>query len=351
VTDNQAVLAPTPDADSAFRDLVTAHRRELHLHCYRMLGSLQDAEDVVQETLLAAWRGLERFERRASIRTWLYRIATNRCLNALRDRERRPRPIAPAPASMPEPSRYAEPLWLDPYPDAYLDGLADTAPGPQARHEARESIGLAYLTAVQLLPARQRAAVLLRDGLGFSTAEVADTLGGTETAVKGVLQRARSTLRTLLPPTGAGDRAAPAPGTPRERRLASLFAQAVENGDVDGMVALLTDDARLSMPPQPHTYLGRGAIAAFLHDRQTRRGFAFRVVPTRANGRPAFACYGPAADGGPGMPFGIIATTLAHDGDRDRIAALTWFCDTRLFTAFALPGATVPRELREAARE
>ena len=187
--------------ESAFRDLVEPYRAELQLHCYRILGSVQDAEDQLQETLLAAWRGLDGFEERASLRSWLYRIATNRCLNALRDRGRRPQE-GPAMAEPPEPTRMAEPLWLEPYPDVLLERVADTAPGPDARYETRESVGLAFVAALQQLPPRQRAALVLRDVLGFHTDEVAGMLESSEASVKGALQRARKRaerVHTSLP--------------------------------------------------------------------------------------------------------------------------------------------------------
>src|SRR5499427_576344 len=187
--------------ESAFRELVEPYRRELHLHCYRILGSLQDAEDMVQETVLAAWRGLSGFEERASLRAWLYRIATNRCLNALRDRKRRPREVPPM-AEPPQPTRMAEPMWLDPYPDVLLEGIGNAAPGPESRYETRESVGLAFTAALQHLPPRQRAALVLREVLGYRTSEVAEMLDTSEASVKGALQRARATLDERLPPGG-----------------------------------------------------------------------------------------------------------------------------------------------------
>jgi len=201
------------DAD-AFRELTDPFRRELQLHCYRILGSVQDAEDGVQETLLAAWRGLEQFEGRASVRAWLYRIATHRCLNVLRGRRRRPREV-PAMVEPPEPTRRSEPIWLEPYPDTLLDDLADSAPGPHARYEMRETVGLAFVTALQHLPPRQRAVLVLRDALGFSGAEVASMLDTSVAAVKGALQRGRATLDELV---SAGELdGAPTPGSRRER--------------------------------------------------------------------------------------------------------------------------------------
>jgi RNA polymerase sigma-70 factor, ECF subfamily len=318
------------DAD-AFRKLTEPYRRELQLHCYRILGSLQDAEDLVQETLLAAWQGLEGFEGRASVRTWLYRIATNRCLNALRARSRRPAE-ARAMAESPEPTRLTEPIWLEPYPDALLENIPDRAPGPAARHEARESIELAFIVALQRLPPRQRAALVLRDVLGFRTAEVAEMLDTGEASAKGALQRARSSLRSRLP---AADRErAPRPNSPRERQLAGRFADAVESGDIDEVVALLTDDALLTMPPQPLEYQGRDPIAAFLRYRAELRGAPLRVVPTRANTQPAFGCYLPDPEAAIARPYGMIVLTL----EGDAIAAITWFTDISVFRHFGLPG-------------
>src|SRR3954449_6224656 len=188
--------------EKAFRELIDPYRGEFQLHCYRILGSVEDAEDVLQETLLAAWRGLERFDGRSSLRTWLYRIATNRCLNALRDKGRRPREV-PAMAAPPEPTRRSEPIWLEPYPDALLDTVADTSPEPEARYELKEAVGLAFVTGLQHLPPRQRAVLVLRDVLGFRATEVAEMLQSSEAAVKGSLQRARAALATRVP---AGDR-------------------------------------------------------------------------------------------------------------------------------------------------
>jgi RNA polymerase sigma-70 factor, ECF subfamily len=318
--------------EEAFRELIAPYRGELQLHCYRILGSVQDAEDLVQETLLAAWRGLARFDGRASLRTWLYRIATNRCLNALRDRGRRPREV-PAMAEPPEPTRRTEPIWLEPYPDALLDAVADASPGPEARHEFKETVGLAFVTALQDLPPRQRVVLVLRDVLGFRAAEVADMLETTEASVKSALQRARATLETRLP--GRDRERAPLPRTPRERELVSRFADAVESGDVDGVVSLLTDDAWLTMPPQPFEYQGHAAIARFLRDRAALRGQPLRLVPTRANGQPAFGCYLPEAHTAIARPYGLMVLTL----EGERISAITWFGDSRVFTHFGLPGS------------
>ena len=319
----------------AFRELVDPYRAELQLHCYRILGSVQDAEDVLQETLLAAWRGLERFDGRSSLRVWLYRIATNRSLNAVRDKARRPRTLEPM-AEPPTPTRRTEPVWLEPYPDALLGAVADSSPGPDARYELKEAVGLAFVTALQHLPPRQRAVLVLRDVLGFRATEVADILETSEAAVKGALQRARARLGNRLP---AGDRErAPLPRSPRQRELVGRFADAVERGDVDGVVALLTDDGRLTMPPQPFEYQGHAAIARFLDDRAAVRGRPLRLAPTRANGQPAFGCYLPDAETAIARPYGMIVLTLTGD----RISAITWFGETSVFPHFGLPESLRP---------
>ncbi|MDA0171882.1 RNA polymerase subunit sigma-70 [Solirubrobacter taibaiensis] len=307
------------DADDAFRARMAPHRGELHLHCYRLLGSIQDAEDMVQETLLAAWRGLDRYEERDSLRAWLYRIATNRCLNFLRDRDRRPREVPGLPFELPEPTRHGEPLWLEPYPDAWLAG-------PEARFELRETVTLAFVAAIQRLPARQRAVLVLRDVLGFHAAEVAEMLDSSAGSVNSALQRARATLEAR-PVAGS-----PGPRSTRERELAGRFAEAVESGDVDRMVSLLTDDALLTMPPIPLEYQGREAIADFLRFREQARGTPLRVVPTWANAQPAFGCYTPDARTGDAVAAGLFVLTL----EGDAVSALTWFADTALFEAFGL---------------
>jgi len=328
----QATLARARAGDdAAFHELTDPYRRELKVHCYRILGSVQDAEDLVQETLLAAWRGLERFEGRSSVRAWLYRIATNRCLNALRDRSRRPQEVLQTMAAAPEPTRWTEPVWLEPYPDVLLEDMPDRSPGPAARYEARESIELAFIVALQNLPPRQRAVLVLRDVLGFGTAEVAEMLDTGELSVKGALQRGRATLRARGP---AADRdSAPLPNSARERELVGRFADAVESGDIDEVVALLADDALLTMPPHPLEYEGHEAIAAFLRNRAELRGAAFRVVPTRANSQPAFGCYLPDPHAAVARPYGMIVLTLAGDA----ISAITWFSDTSVFRNFGLP--------------
>jgi RNA polymerase sigma-70 factor (ECF subfamily) len=326
----QAALARARAGDEeAFRELTEPYRRELQLHCYRIVGSVQDAEDLVQESLLAAWRGLGAFEGRSSVRSWLYRIATNRCLNALRDRARRP-PEVLTMAPPPEPTRRTEPLWLEPYPDVLLEDIPDRSPGPEARYEAREAVSLAFIGALQRLPPSQRAALVLRDVLGFRTAEVAAMLDTGEGAVKGALQRARATLERLA---GPDRERSPLPDSAPRRELVGRFADAVETGDVDAVVSLLSEEALLTMPPQPLEYQGHQAIAGFLGQRAELRGAALRVVPTRANGQPAFGCYLPDPQAAIARPYGMIVLTLAGDA----IAAITWFSDTALFRPFGLP--------------
>jgi RNA polymerase sigma-70 factor, ECF subfamily len=248
----------------------------------------------------------------------------------MRARSRRPQQgqtVADAPA----PTRLTEPIWLEPYPDLLLEEIPDRSPEPPARYEARESIELAFIVALQRLPPRQRAALVLRDVLGFRTAEVAAMLDMGEASVKGALQRAREALRDRLP--DAERERAPRPNSDRERQLAGRFADAVESGDIDEVVALLTDDALLTMPPQPLEYQGHEAIAAFLRYRAELRGAALRVVPTRANTQPAFGCYLPDAHAAIARPYGLIVLTL----EGEAIAAITWFADTGLFRHFGLP--------------
>lgn len=311
--------------DAAFGALVEPLRRELYVHCYRMLGSVQDAEDVLQETLTAAWRGLDGFAERASLRTWLYRIATNRCLNWLRDGERRPRTVpAITGVVLPEPTRTVDPVWLQPIPDALLSGLPDDTPGPEARYERREAVSLAFVAAVQSLPPRQRAVLLLRDVLGYRAAEAARMLDLTEDAANALLKRARAVRF---------DRSVAAPSQ-RQRQAADRFAEAIERGDVDAMVGLLTDDAWLTMPPSPLQYQGHAAIADFMRRVGFRSGRRrYRLVPTGANGQPAYGCY-VSDDGDPvGHAHGVLVVTQAGD----RVSQFTRFIDNALLPYFGLP--------------
>jgi RNA polymerase sigma-70 factor (TIGR02960 family) len=315
--------------EQAFRELTDPHRRELQVHCYRMLGSLTDAEDMLQETLLAAWRGLADLQERASLRSWLYRIATNRCLNALRTASRRV-PAEPVPPFQPpEPTRRGEVTWLQPYPDTLLESIADTAPGPEARYHATEAVELAFITALQRMPPRQAATLVLRDVLGFATEEVASMLSTSQAAIKGTLQRARASLGQHR---GSADRARP--GSAQERNLGRRFANAFVAGDVEGVVALLTDDAWLSMPPAPHEYHGTGPIRAFLRASFGYRGERrVRLVPARANTQPAFGSYLSHYDKPIASPAGLIVLTVGGD----RIRAITRFHLDTLYPRFGLP--------------
>jgi len=317
----------------AFRELTDPHRRELQLHCYRILGSVQDAEDTLQETLLAAWRGLDRFEERASMRTWLYKIATNQCLNALRAAGRRPAAAARYQWSVPppEPTRRTEPLWLQPYPGALLDDLPDIAPGPEARYEIKEAVALAFVAGLQRLPPRQRAVLVLRDVLGYPAAQAADMLAISEVSVNSALQRARATLAAQLP--AAGRDSAPAPRSARERELTSRFADAFETADTELLVALLTEDALLTMPPEPLEYQGHAAIAEFFQTRPQWRPRVARVVATRANDQPAFGYYRADPHAPVAHAHSLIVLTLAGD----KISAITRFGDNGLFSQFGLP--------------
>jgi RNA polymerase sigma-70 factor (TIGR02960 family) len=328
VTEQTLARARAGDAD-AFRELTDPYRRELQLHVYRIVGSTQDAEDLIQETLLAAWRSLEQFQGRASIRTWLYRIATNRSLDALRASRRRPEELRRMTA-VPEPTRRSEPIWLEPYPDALLEGIPDEAPGPEARYETKESIALAFIVGLQHLPPQQRAVLMLRDVLGYRAGEVAEMLDTTEPSVNSLLRRARAAFDSRLP--AAGRERAPLPDSKLEREIVGGFANAVEAGDIGAMIALLTDDAWLSMPPEPYEYQGPAAIGAFLQDREVARG-RLRLVATRANTQPAFACYLPTPQSGIARPYALFVLTLQGD----RISAITWFADSSVLPQFGLP--------------
>jgi RNA polymerase sigma-70 factor (ECF subfamily) len=314
----------------AFAGLVDPYRRELQVHCYRILGTAQDAEDALQETLVAAWQGLGGFEGRASIRTWLYRIASTRCLNMLRSASRRPPMSWDSELVLPEPTRMSEVLWLEPYPDLLLEGLIDTAPGPEARYETREAISLAFVTALQLLPPRQRTTLILRDVLDFSAREVAHILQTTEESVTSALKRARATLARELPSAAARD-APPPPDSAEEQDLVARLTRAFERGDVHGVVSLLTDDAWVRMPPLPLEYQGRDLATQFFAV-AFRDGRQFRLVPTRANGQPAFGLYIRDPQAAIARANGLLVLTLAGHG----ISAITRF-ETSVLPRFGLP--------------
>ena len=324
VTGDLISRARAGDGD-AFQELTAPYRRELLVHCYRMLGSFADAEDALQDTLLAAWQSLGGFEGRASLRTWLYRIATNRCLNARRSAARRPAREWDIPGvEPPEPARLGEVVWLEPFPDTLLEG----APGPEARYEQTEAISLAFVTALQVLPPRQFAVLILRDVLGFHASEVAVMLDSTVESVTSALKRARAGLQRR-PPTTADREPPPAAGSPAEDAIVAKFVRAWESADLDALVVLLTDDVFVSMPPIPYEYQGRDAVISFCAS--LLRARRFDLVPTRANGQPAFGAYlrAPA-----GIRHGTGLYVLALTGDR--ICAMTRF-DTTVLPWFGLP--------------
>jgi RNA polymerase sigma-70 factor (TIGR02960 family) len=329
VTADLISRALTGDGD-AFRDLTEPHRRELQVHCYRLLGSFQDAEDALQETLLAAWQGFGTFEGRASLRTWLYQIATNRCLNARRSASRRLAKEWDVPkVEPPEPTRLGEILWLEPYPDVLSDGVVDMPLGPEARYEQMESISLAFVTALQLLPPRQLAVLVLRDVLGFRASEVAGMLGSTVESVTSALKRARASMERRKP-VAADLEPPPARDSPAEHALVEKFVTAWESADLDALVAILTDDVFMSMPPMPFEYEGRDAVARFCAG-ILGSGRTFNLVPTRANGQPAFGAY---VRGPDGNCHGVGLYVLGLAGDR--ICALTRF-ENGVLPAFGLP--------------
>ena len=317
----------------AFRELTEPHRRELQVHCYRMLGSFQDAEDALQDTLLAAWQGLQGFQARASLRTWLYRIATNRCLNARRSASRRPAKAWDVPGvEPPEPTRLGEVVWLEPFPDALLEGAVDVPLGPEARYEQTESISLAFVTALQVLPPRQLAVLVLRDVLGFRANEVAEMLDSTVESVNSALKRARASLQHRQPTT-ADREPPPASDSPAEDAVVAKFVSAYESADVDALVALLTDDVFISMPPMPLEYEGREVVARFCAS-IFGSGRTFDLVPTRANGQPAFGSYLRAPTG---IRHGTGLFVLTLSGDR--------ICAMIRFENSVLPSFGLPRSL------
>jgi RNA polymerase sigma-70 factor (TIGR02960 family) len=316
----------------AFQELVEPHRRELLVHCYRILGSLQDAEDVLQEVLMAAWRALSRFDGR-SLRAWLYRIATNRCLNFLRDETRRPQStLVVKPISAPDGGLVSsdEPWWLEPYPDVLMD---DAAVSPEARYDSRESIALSFVAALQHLPVQQRAVLILRDVLGFSAAEAAGILGTTTTSVHSALVRARSGLGPDRRPD-----LVPLPRSAIETEVLDRFVDAFQNGDVDQVVALLAHDATLKMPPEPLECRGARAIAEFCQQRGVW-GQRLTFVPTRVNNQPAFGYYLPDPHSSISRASGLMVLTLCED----KITNLTRFGDRGILARCGLP-RTIARD-------
>jgi RNA polymerase sigma-70 factor (TIGR02960 family) len=317
----------------AFRELTGPYRRELQVHCYRMLGSFQDAEDTVQETMLAAWQSIGGFtEERASLRTWLYKIATNRCLNARRAASRRPAREWDVSQFEPFATPRDEAVWLQPFPDALLEGAIGVLPGPEARYEQAEAISLAFVTALQLLPPRQVAVLILRDVLGFRASEVAGMLEVTVESVNSALKRARASLQRRQHPV-AGHQPPPAAGSPAEDAIVARFTRAWELADLDALVALLTDDVFIAMPPVPFGFEGRDAVT-----RYCAAGFAagsgFDMIPVRANGQPAFGVYlrGPA-----GIRHATAFYVLTLTGGQ--------ICAMTRFEASVLPWFGLPRSL------
>ncbi len=328
--DEAALLDQARAGDqAAFSGLVTRYESGIRLHCYRMLGSFHDAEDVTQEVLVRAWRHLGSFDGRSSLRTWLYRIATNRCLTS-RARQPPEAPVGAAFAPPPPNAPEAGVANLQPFPDAYLGGMAPQDPG--AVYDRRESISLAFLTVIQLLPARQRAVLLLRDVLGFSAAETAGLLDMTVAGANSALQRARAALE---PHRAAGR----IPGKPpavdlTERQLLGRYITAWQANDVPALLSLLREDALLTMPPFPAAYRGRHAIGQFL--RSVPAGGQLdqiTLVPTRANLQPAVAAYIRDRDAGGATAYGIMVLTA----DGDHIIEITGFADPALFPDFGLP--------------
>jgi RNA polymerase sigma-70 factor (ECF subfamily) len=317
----------TPPGHEPFERAVEPHRAGLRAHCYRMLGSAADAEDALQETLLRAWRGLPGFEGRSSLRGWLYRIATNVCLRMIERRPKRVLPVDYGSAADPHDvleGAVLEPVWIDPFPD---EPLADGLASPEARYEERESVELAFIAALQHLPARQRAVLLLRDVLGFAPAEIAEALDATPAAVYSALQRAHQVVEERLP-ARSQQATLRAIGDERLREVVDRFVAAWERNDVDAIVAMLAEDASFSMPPRPSWYRGRAAIRAFLAAHPLARPRRWRLVPVQANGQPAFAVY---VDG---RAHAIELLTLDADA---RISTVTAFHEPQLFAGFDLP--------------
>jgi RNA polymerase sigma-70 factor (ECF subfamily) len=335
MSEDELVAAARAGDEDAFGRLVAPYRTELMVHCYRTLGSLHDAEDALQEALLRAWRGLTRFEGRSSVRSWLYTIATNVCLSAIERRSKRVLPVDYGPAAAdphgPLGERVSEAVWIEPYPDEELGPGAALA-GPDARYEQRESVELAFIAALQHLPARQRAALILRDVLGFTGAEVAAALDTSTDAIHSALQRAHRTIDKQLPQR-TQQATLRSLGDKRLREIVGSFVDAWERGDVDALVARLAHDAVFTMPPVPTWYRGREMIASFLRARPLKRGTRWRVVPTRANGQLAFGHYEWDEVRAAFLPDGIIVLTL----DGEEISQLTAFREPRLFPRFGLP--------------
>jgi RNA polymerase sigma-70 factor, ECF subfamily len=323
VSENDLLAAARRGDEGAFGRLVGPYRRELHAHCYRMLGSAADAEDVLQDALLGAWRGLPRFQGRSSLRSWLYTITTNACLKAIQRRPKRVLPIDYGPSSDPHDSRGAplvESVWVDPLPT------------PEGQYEQRESVELAFIAALQHLPARQRAVLILRDVLGFSARETADALDMNPAAVDSAMQRAKKTVETRLP-ARSQQAALRALGDGELRAIVDGYIEAWERADVDAVVAMLAEEAAFAMPPEATWFRGRDAIATFVAEHPLAPGIRWRVVPTRANGQLAFGHYMWDANAGAFLAHGISVLTLRGTEIED----MTIFRTPELLERFGLP--------------
>jgi RNA polymerase sigma-70 factor (ECF subfamily) len=300
--------------EDAFGRLVETYRGELHAHCYRMLGSVHDAEDAYQDAMLRAWRAIARFEGRSSFRSWLYKIATNTCLDVIGRRPKRVLPIDYGPPTDPHDGPHApltESVWVEPYPDETLD-LEDGYATPEARYEQREAVELAFIAALQHLPANQRAALILREVLGFSAKEVAETLETTTASVNSALQRARKTVEERLPEQSQ-QATLRSLGDDGMHDVVNRYVDAWDRGDIDGVVAMLTEDASFSMPPAPSWHKGREALIGFLEVGPLSGEWRWRHVPVHANGQPALAYYSWDEGEGTYLPFALNVLTL-RDG-------------------------------------
>jgi RNA polymerase sigma-70 factor (ECF subfamily) len=333
MAERQLLDAACGGDEDAFRRLVEPHRAELHAHCYRMLGSVHDAEDALQDALLRAWRGLGGFEGRSSLRSWLYRIATNTCLDEIARRPKRVLPIDNGPAADPEDHSAApvvESVWVEAYPDQRLE-VEDASAAPEARYEQREAVELAFIAALQHLPALQRAVLVLREVLGFSAREVAETLDTTVASVNSALQRARKTVEERLP-ARSQQATLRTLGDDAIRELVEGFVDAFERGDVDAILALVAEDATFAMPPYADWYRGREALG----DSWLMPGGPpprLRYLPTRANGQPALGTYQRDPGAEAYLPIALEVLTL----DGPRISEITAFRTPEVFRLFGLP--------------
>jgi RNA polymerase sigma-70 factor (ECF subfamily) len=337
--ERQLLLTAQAGDGDAFGRLVEPYRGELHAHCYRMLGSAQDAEDTLQEAMLRAWRGLPRFEGRSSLRSWLYRIATNACLKTIERRPKRVLPVDYGPPADPHEG-VAEPVtesvWLEPYPDDKL-GLDGVLLGPDARYEQREGVELAFIAALQHLPARQRAVLILRDVLGFTARETAAALQTTPVSVDSALQRAHKTVSERLP-RQSQQATLRSLGDGALSEVVERYVSAWERSDVDAVVAMLTEDARMAMPPLPTWFSGRGRVAAFLAAGPLASGWRWRLVPARANGQLAFGAYAWDEQTRAFTPHALNVLTLRGA----RIEEITTFLTTDPFPGLGLPDTIAP---------